>query len=159
MPLRREISYLEMIPPWYGLAYRQVHMDSIVCYPIPLNVVARVWMNVRTWFKVPFRNPISYERALVVAFQRGEEKGRRLENRARREGFDDGWEMCIQTLTTLWKQHLRDGAGDGRSPSDEAEATLSTQLDSTSLEDAPDALRPSVPPAPASEEVNGHGKG
>ncbi len=39
MKLAKEIEDCMMLPPWYGAAWRRMDRRTIVCYPIPLNVV------------------------------------------------------------------------------------------------------------------------
>lgn len=51
MPIRREVGALEVVPFGYGIAWRRWDRHTSVCYPIPLNLVARlarrVWVSVK----------------------------------------------------------------------------------------------------------------
>jgi len=73
MSLKKEIKYRgECIPRGYGLAYKCDYGMIDICYPIPLNIVVRLWHeiyyklerglfkskheeDVRHWFEVGFQ--------------------------------------------------------------------------------------------------------
>ncbi len=44
--LRYNKSPGEMIPAWYGIAYRDMYRQWDVCYPIPLNHVVGILRNI-----------------------------------------------------------------------------------------------------------------
>jgi len=47
----KEVDYGVMSPRFYGLAYNDPCRRVSVCYPIPLNVIVRIWRNVVWAFK------------------------------------------------------------------------------------------------------------
>lgn len=44
--VKREINHGEMLPPWYGVAYRDFVNDRMICYPIPFNLIVRSLRNI-----------------------------------------------------------------------------------------------------------------
>jgi hypothetical protein len=52
--LRKETTYGEMLPPWYGYAWENYTARVRVCYPIPLNVLLATFRGLHTWFKYGF---------------------------------------------------------------------------------------------------------
>lgn len=48
MKLYKKVSPGEMLPPFYGIAWREIHVDRVVCLPMPFNLLAglvrEVWL-------------------------------------------------------------------------------------------------------------------
>lgn len=40
MKLIKEVRHGEMIPPWYGVAWTRYDLDSAMCFPVPINMIA-----------------------------------------------------------------------------------------------------------------------
>ena len=49
MKYRIELRQGEAIPRGYGLAYKQYHSLTFVCYPIPINIIVRVSREIEYW--------------------------------------------------------------------------------------------------------------
>ena len=70
VPLRKTVEEGEWRPAWYGVAYFDYATNYAVCYPIPLNIVVRVYRIVQyfllwllgtaPWLKDPWKR--TYER-------------------------------------------------------------------------------------------------
>lgn len=53
--LKKVIRRGRMIPGWYGIAWLDYTENSVICYPIPLNVVVAVIRNIWTWLEFGYR--------------------------------------------------------------------------------------------------------
>lgn len=51
MKFIKEIFEGELIPAWYGLAWRKWQTNSTVCLPVPLNIVAALVRAIWIWAK------------------------------------------------------------------------------------------------------------
>jgi len=51
MTLKKLIREGEMIPKYYGIAYRNWDSLTAVCYPIPLNLIVGIWDRSILWLK------------------------------------------------------------------------------------------------------------
>lgn len=50
MKLKREVYHGDVIPKFYGVAYPNPVCDSVICYPIPLNIMVRI--AVMIWWQL-----------------------------------------------------------------------------------------------------------
>ena len=75
--MKKLIRDNELIPKWYGIAYRDCSKGHAVCYPLPLNLVVRFLWGALLHLKNPkpsrldaalSRQPTVY---LILGFQRG----------------------------------------------------------------------------------------
>ena len=48
--LRKEVYHGEIIPKYYGIAWREFHRDVAVAYPIPFNIAFSCIRDVYIWF-------------------------------------------------------------------------------------------------------------
>lgn len=53
--IRKTIDCGSIIPPWYGVAWRDFYADRTVCYPIPLNIIASFVRGVIVWLKYGYK--------------------------------------------------------------------------------------------------------
>jgi hypothetical protein len=44
----------QIIPAWYGIAYYDYLAYRAICYPMPLNIVVRVFRDITVWMRVGF---------------------------------------------------------------------------------------------------------
>lgn len=51
--MRREIREGEMIPPFYGIGYRDYSTDRKFCYPLFINLLVILWVDFKRWLKNP----------------------------------------------------------------------------------------------------------
>lgn len=70
MRLRRELPYHEPRPNGYGLAWFRAERDTLVYYPIPLNIVVRFLRRLYLVWAV-WGQPTLWERMLREAWQAG----------------------------------------------------------------------------------------
>lgn len=72
--IKKTIGEGQIIPDYYGVAYRRMDMLQAVCYPIPLNifvaVVYKVWLWLRWGHKL-------YENGYTKGYTEGKESGRK----------------------------------------------------------------------------------
>jgi hypothetical protein len=45
MRIKIMINEGEIIPKWYGVAWRAYDRMQIACYPIPLNLIVRIYLH------------------------------------------------------------------------------------------------------------------
>lgn len=64
----------DVIPRFYGIAYRSFIDDKAICYPVPLNWLVRWGMEIARRLKVP--GTTKFERAVVAAYQKGFKEGK-----------------------------------------------------------------------------------
>lgn len=75
-----EIYQGQMIPAWYGIAWHRFDRDAVVCFPMPLNVVASVLRSIWIWFKwghIPAHSSVrdAYDQGIQDGMKRGYAKG------------------------------------------------------------------------------------
>jgi len=68
----------EMMPPWYGRAYRRVELDDDICAPAPFHMLVRACWHVKWWILCPTESRL-------------ERKMQQLIDAAGRRGYDEGW--------------------------------------------------------------------
>lgn len=95
-----EITQGQIIPAWYGLAYRENHLDVQVCYPIPINLLVRWWHDLLWWMKR------GKEDALARAYADGRTAGRKFEFDRSRNIYDTGHERGIQVGRKEYEDEL-----------------------------------------------------
>jgi hypothetical protein len=105
--MRRIISKVitpgEMMPKYYGLAYRDFLRDIAICYPFPFNyvvhIVRRYWIRVRyprlrdkyaEWARQLI--DMEYEKGRTYGYKVGYEKGIKDGKEAIRELMHKEWE-------------------------------------------------------------------
>lgn len=54
--MKKRISRGELIPPFYGIAYRDYDKDLIICYPIFINLIIILYRDFKFWLKNPKGN-------------------------------------------------------------------------------------------------------
>lgn len=42
MKIVKEIRHGELLPPWYGVAWRRFDVDTATCLPVPINLIAAI---------------------------------------------------------------------------------------------------------------------
>ena len=70
----------DMGPRGYGLAYRRYDLDQVILYPIPLNLVVRLFCETvwaMQWGIRPTRREVETGQARDAGFQSGLEIGRK----------------------------------------------------------------------------------
>ena len=102
MSVRRMVpDYDGRIPRWYGVAYREVSLAVMVCYPIPLNWVVR-WFDLLRWRLKGPRSHSSKEHLLAEARLAGFEAGKAVALRWDRESvFNAGYQAHAVALTMM----------------------------------------------------------
>ena len=78
--MRIEVNDGVMSPRFYGLAYYDSCCRLAVCYPIPLNVLVRMWRNIVWAFKrglVKDKISVDYNIGYSKGFHEGYLDGRR----------------------------------------------------------------------------------
>lgn len=53
MTLKREIPEGEVVPWYYGMAWRNYANKKTVCYPIPLNRIIKLLLQFWIWLREP----------------------------------------------------------------------------------------------------------
>ena len=74
---QKRISEGEIIPRWYGLAYREDFDSYSVFYPIPINIIIRICREIYYWIVYGIFKS-KWERKLRTAYMEGYKKGRGL---------------------------------------------------------------------------------
>ena len=78
--MRIEVNDGVMSPRFYGLAYYDFRCRVSVCYPIPLNVIVRIWRNIARAVKrglVKDKMSADYNRGYSKGYHEGYLDGRR----------------------------------------------------------------------------------
>lgn len=88
MRLRKVIPEGGYFPRGYGVAWRLVERDEIVCLPLGLNVLARWGRAVVYWLE--YADPLSWERDLTLARHLGIAEGRKYADRSYASGYAVG---------------------------------------------------------------------
>lgn len=97
MIVAKEASAYEMVPRGYGCAWRNYRSETVMCYPIPLNLVMAVLHRAWYWLILP--------KGLVVRrsdYERGFRNGKREEQ-------DRQEESSGNPGVSPYEQGLRDG--------------------------------------------------
>lgn len=63
----------QMIPKFYGVAYRDYDTLYAICYPIPLNIFMGLWNKILIWFKHGHK---LYENGYTKGHSEGKRLGR-----------------------------------------------------------------------------------
>lgn len=74
MEIKKEIREGEMIPKYYGVAYRNMDRLTAICYPIPLNIVLALWNRFYIWLR--WRHGL-YDTAYHKGWGKGFDNGRK----------------------------------------------------------------------------------
>lgn len=51
MKISKEVREGELLPAWYGVAWRRWDANTAICYPVPLNVLCAWCRGVLIWLK------------------------------------------------------------------------------------------------------------
>jgi len=79
--MRKELRRMDSIPKWYGVAYLNDYCMTAICYPIPLNLIVRLWKDIIWSLKIGcFKS--QREEALIKAHNSGREDMRESNIRA-----------------------------------------------------------------------------
>jgi hypothetical protein len=73
IPLRK-IKEGESIPKWYGVTRLDPEKSVVVCYPVPVNVVIRVFAAIKYRMKIGLFKS-KREQELIEAYNRGLKEG------------------------------------------------------------------------------------
>lgn len=84
--LIRKVGEGAMIPRGYGLAYWDFYRAEGVYYPIPLNLLARLWVRVHYHLMHGFF-PNKFEAMLIQEYRKGQRKAYEL---GKKVGFKEG---------------------------------------------------------------------
>lgn len=79
-PLSIHLKEGEIIPYWYGFAYRDFYTDTTVFMPIPLNYIRAAW----DWFKFHILIKIKFDWARMIVHH--------WILRIHRDGYDKGYD-------------------------------------------------------------------
>ena len=95
----KQIHEGEIIPRFYGVAYRNFAQDTIICYPFPFNIIVQYW---RKWW-MAIRNPAKRtsdlrDQSYLLGLSDGEQVKRYELQRARKEGYAEGWAAYDKAL-------------------------------------------------------------
>ncbi len=94
MNIRKVINQAEVVPPWYGLAYRDLIRAQAIAYPIGLHLVVR-WSR-DLWYRFILPKPLWMERRMLevrkTAYQEGFADGRIAMAGTVSQAFADGLE-------------------------------------------------------------------
>jgi hypothetical protein len=71
---KKQIYEGQALPSWYGIARRQIFLDSLECYPIPFNWIVRAYDAIRYIMKIPGHS--QYEQDMQKAYHRGYDAGK-----------------------------------------------------------------------------------
>lgn len=66
-PFAREVERGQYLPPGYGLAWHRLDRRTIIAYPMPLNVAARIIYKVWAWCLWPFHEATWLERMIAAS--------------------------------------------------------------------------------------------
>jgi len=81
----------ERIPRGYGIAYYDVLTDSIVCYPIPLNVVVNVCKKL--YYRIVSLSLDEKDKLQMINYRRG---------------FNDGIEHYRKFVQKTYEEYMRE---------------------------------------------------
>lgn len=74
MKLRVVIGYADVLPPWYGIAYRLHNSMKVVCYPVPLHLIVG-WTRWAWWTLAGMYSLSDVEEWNERAFEKGRQQG------------------------------------------------------------------------------------
>ena len=109
----KQISEGEIIPRFYGVAYRDFVQDVIICYPFPFNIIVQYWR--KWWMAIRYyrkENPLEVQairnaakrtsdlrdQSYLLGLSDGEQVKRHELQRARKEGYAEGWAAYDKAL-------------------------------------------------------------
>jgi hypothetical protein len=55
--MKKEITEHQLLPAFYGVAYRDYRRNKIVCYPLLINLIVILWRKTVYWLRSPQGNP------------------------------------------------------------------------------------------------------
>lgn len=62
-------------PKGYGLAYWEHGMDRALCFPIPFNLVVRLWHRLELWYCETFKQARFISDPMQAAYRKGKYDG------------------------------------------------------------------------------------
>ncbi len=93
----------EVVPFWYGLAYKDFTRDVCVFLPIPINFIIRAsrefyWLMMKAW---PNKLERKIHEETHAAFERGKQMGREHE---RNKIYDSLTEVLQKDFNAIWNK-------------------------------------------------------
>ncbi len=84
--MRKTIKEGEIIPKFYGVAWRYFHNYEIICYPIPINIFVRLFLHL---YYLVMRGAFQsrYEKELLLARLEGARQAIQSHNKMLAEGY------------------------------------------------------------------------
>jgi len=141
--LEKLVKEAEVIPKWYGFAYRDFNRDVYVAYPIPINLIVAGsrWLSAKVKFEWPHMFNDKWEGTLRNGFKEGFNYGHV-------QGFIDGYKLTIPSddevkATAVAINHYKDIYGPVESDlivelklKKKAKITNSTSVDMSKLQNS-----------------------
>lgn len=91
----------EVIPPGWGIAYREWDKAAAVIMPIPFNLIWRAIRRVKRWFKVP-----SVEKHYLSAYRHGWNAAERDYQRGFQWGYHQGFHEAVRQIREIVREEM-----------------------------------------------------